>query len=110
MRSNHLKSHMKINADLSFEDSEQICKSIPEDDINDINNEDETSMYRKKTKVNDMHSDKLDESHKPLTVGVDKMELENSIVIDDNEFHHLKIPSKMIYHIPFSFNLFLRVY
>ena len=40
----------------------------------------------KKPKVNDLHSDKLDDSHKPLTVGVDKMELENSIVNEDHEY------------------------
>ena len=28
----------------------------------------------------------MDELHKPLTVGVDKMELENSIVNDDHEY------------------------
>ena len=66
MRSNHLKSHMKKHADLSSEDPEQICKSILED--NDIP---ETSMY--KPKVNDLNIDRLDETHKPLTVGVDTM-------------------------------------
>ena len=64
MRSDHLKSHMKKHVDLSSEDPEQICKSILEDVINDIHNKDETSMYRKNPKVNYLHSDKLDDSHK----------------------------------------------
>ena len=83
MRSDNLARHMKKHVDFSLEDPEQICKSILEDVINNIHNKDETSMYRKKPKVNDLHSDKLDDSHKPLTVGVDKMELENSIVNDE---------------------------
>ena len=40
MRSDHLKNHMKKHVDLSLEDSEQICKSILEDFINDIYNKD----------------------------------------------------------------------
>ena len=62
MRSDHLKSHMKKHVDLSSEDPEQICKSILEDVINDIHNKDETSMYRKKPRLNDMNSDGMDES------------------------------------------------
>ena len=55
MRSDHLKRHMKIHGDLSLEDSKQICKSILDHVINDIHNKDETSIYRKKPKVNYMH-------------------------------------------------------
>ena len=49
------------SVDLSSEDPKQICKSILEDIINDIPNIEETSMYREKPKVNDPHSDGLDE-------------------------------------------------
>ena len=49
MRSDPLKSHMKMHRDLSSEDPGQICKSILEDVINDIHNKDEKSMYRGKT-------------------------------------------------------------
>ena len=62
MRSDHMKRHMKIHVDLSLEGPEQICKSILEDIINDIHNKDATSMYTKKPKVNDLHSEGLDES------------------------------------------------
>ena len=58
MRSDHMKNHMKKHVDLSLEDPEQICKSILED--NDIP---ETSMYNHK--LNDLHSDGLDELHNP---------------------------------------------
>ena len=75
-----MKNHMKKQVDLSLEDSEQICKSILKDVINDIYNKDETSLYRKKSKVNNLHLDKLDDSHKPLSVGVDKMELRITIM------------------------------
>ena len=65
MRSVHLKIHIKSkHGDLSSEGSEQICKSILED--NDIP---ETSMY--KPIVNYLNTDGLDETHKPLSVGVD---------------------------------------
>ena len=52
---------MKIHVDLSLKDSEKKCKSILEDVINDIPNKDETSMYSEKPKVNDLHTDGLDE-------------------------------------------------
>ena len=52
MRSDNLKSHMKIHGDLSSEDPKQLCK-----DIKSI--KDETSMYMEKPKVNDLHSDGL---------------------------------------------------
>ena len=90
MRSDHLKSHMKKHVDLSSEDPEQICKSILEDVINDIHNKDETSMYRKKPKINDLNSNGLDELHKPLTAGVDKMEVRNTILYDTHE-HKMKL-------------------
>ena len=44
------------------------------------------SMYRKKPKVNELHSDGLDELHKPLTVGVDKMKLRNTLLNDNHEY------------------------
>ena len=90
MRSDHLKRHMKKHVDLSSEDPEQICKSILEDVINDIHNKDETSMYRKKPKINDLNSNGLDELHKPLTAGVDKMEVRNTILYDTHE-HKMKL-------------------
>ena len=90
MRSDHLKSHMKKHVDLSSEDPEQICKSILEDVINDIHNKDETSMYRKKPKINDLNSNGLDELHKSLTAGVDKMEVRNTILYDTHE-HKMKL-------------------
>ena len=55
---------MKKHADL-IRVPEQLCKDIE-------SSTDETSMY----KLKDPHSDGLDETHKPLTVGVDKTELE----------------------------------
>ena len=59
IRSDHLKSHIKSkHGDLSSEGSEQICKSILEDVINDIHNKDETSMY----KFKDLNSVGMDES------------------------------------------------
>ena len=99
MRSDHLKSHMKKHTDLSSQDPEQICKSILEDDINDIDNKDETSTYRKKPKLNDLHSDGLDDSQEPLTVGVDKMELKNNIVNDDHEYEQKFELGKAIHEI-----------
>ena len=69
---------MKIQGDLSLKDREQICKSIIEDVINDIHNKDETSMYRKKTKLNDLHSDGLDE--------IDEIELRNTILYHKHEY------------------------
>ena len=62
MRSDNLSRHIKKHVDLSSEDSEHICKSILEDVINDIHNKDETSMYRKKPKINYLHSDGMYES------------------------------------------------
>ena len=53
---------MKKHVDLSLEDPEPICKSILEDVINDIHNKDETSMYRKKPRLNYLNTDGLDES------------------------------------------------
>ena len=43
-------------------------------------------MYRKKPKVNDLHSDGLDELHKPLTVGVDKIKLRSTLLNDNHEY------------------------
>ena len=97
MRSDHLKSHMKKHVDLSSEDPEQICKSILEDVINDIHNKDETSMYRKKPRLNDLNTDGLDETHKPLTVGVDKIELENTILYHNQEYKRKLDLGKEIY-------------
>ena len=47
-------------------------------------------MYRKKPKVNDLHLDGLDELHKSLTVGVDKIKLRNSF-LNDNHNHKQKL-------------------
>ena len=76
---------------------EQICKSILEDVINDIHNKDETSMYRKKPKINDLNSDWLDELHKPLTAGVDKMQLKNNIRNKNHEYKQKLELGKAIY-------------
>ena len=82
MRSDHLKRHMKIHVDLSWEDQEQICKSILEDVINDIQ---ETSMYKRK----DLNSDGLDES--PLSsYEIDDEELEKTLL-----YHHNKYAKKL---------------
>ena len=62
MGSGNLSRHMKKHVNPSLEDSKQICKSILEDIIDDIPNKDETSMYSEKHKVNDLHSDGMDES------------------------------------------------
>ena len=83
MRSDHLKSHMKKHVDLSSEDPEQICKSILEDVINDIHNKDETSMYRKKPRLNDMNSDGMDESPSDE---IDEIELRNTILYHKHEY------------------------
>ena len=80
MRRDNWKRHMKIHVDISLEDPEQICKSILKDIINYIPNKDETSMYKEKSKVNDLHSEGLDELHKPLPADVDKMKLKNTIL------------------------------
>ena len=42
-------------------------------------------MYSEKPKVNDQHADKLDDSHKLLTLGVDEMELRNTLLHYDHE-------------------------
>ena len=42
-------------------------------------------MYSAKPKVNDLHADKLDDSHKLLTLGVDEMELRNTLLHYDHE-------------------------
>ena len=47
----------------------------------------------------DPHSDKLDDSHKPLSVGVDKMELESSNVNDDHEYEQKFELGKAIHEI-----------
>ena len=99
MRSDNLKSYMKKHGDLSSEDPEQICNSIIEDVINYIHNKDEKSMYRKKPQVNDLHSDKLDESHKPLTKGIDKMKLKNTILYHNHEHKQKLELGKAIYEI-----------
>jgi len=57
MRSDNLKRHMKKHVYLSSEDPEQICKSVLEDVINDIHNKDETSMYKKEPRLNDLNLD-----------------------------------------------------
>ena len=53
---------MKIHVNPSLKGQEQICIYILEDNINDIPNKDEKSMYSEIHKVNDPHSDGLDES------------------------------------------------
>ena len=83
MRSDHLKSHMKKHVDLSSEDPEQICKSILEDVINDIHNKDETSMYRKKPRLNDLNSDGMDESPGDE---IEEKELDKILAHLDNEY------------------------
>ena len=82
MRSDHLKRHMKKHVDFSSEDPEQICKSILEDVINDIHNKDETSMYRKKPRLNDMNSDGMDESPGDE---IDEIELRNTVLYHNHE-------------------------
>ena len=86
MRSDHLKRRMKIHGDLSSEDSKQLCKDIE-------SSKDETSMYKRK----DTHSDKLDNSRKPLTMGVDKMKLRNTILHYDHE-HKQKLELGEVVH------------
>ena len=76
---------MKKHVDLSLEDSKQICKSILKDVINDIHNKDETSMYREKNKINDLHSDGMDESALS-TDEIDNEELDKMIVNDNYEY------------------------
>ena len=62
MRSDNLARHMKNHVDLSSEDLEKICKSIPEDVINDSHNKDETLMYRENPRVKYLQSDELDDT------------------------------------------------
>ena len=111
----HMKQHSKTNesvlatniletsmykckfSDLSSEDPEQICKSILEDVINDIHNKEKTSMYRKKPKLNYLNTDGLDETHKPLTVGVDTMQFENILLYDNHEYKRKLDLGKDIY-------------
>ena len=81
---------MKKHADLSSEDSKQLCKDIK-------SSKDETSMYSEKLK--DPHSDGLDELHKPLTVGVDKMKLKNTLLINSHEYKQKLELGKAIHEI-----------
>ena len=83
---------MKKHTHPSLEDSKQLCK-----DIKSI--KDETSMYMEKPEVNDLHSDGLDETHKPLTVGVDKMKLKNTILHYNHEYKQKLELGKAIYEI-----------
>ena len=75
IRSEILKRHMKNHVDLSLRVPEQLCKDIK-------SSKDETSMYSENPKVNDQHSDGLDELHKPLIEDVDKMQLKDIILYD----------------------------
>ena len=88
MRCDHMKRHMKVHVDLSSEDPEQMCKSILEDIVDDILNRKtskaDSIISSEKPKVNDLHSDGLDETHKPLTVDVDTMQFENVILYDNH--------------------------
>ena len=62
-----------------------------------MSSKDETSMYSEKPKVNDLHSDGLDELHKPLTVGVDKMQLKDIILYGHHEYEQKLELGKKIY-------------
>ena len=84
---------------MSLEDPEQIFKIILEDVINDIHNKDETSMYRKKPKINYLHSDGLNELHKPLNAGIHKMKLKNTILHYNHEYKQKLELGKAIYEI-----------
>ena len=55
------------------------------------------SIYWKRPKVNALHSDGLDETHKPLTVGVDKIELENTILYHNHNYKRKLDLGKDIY-------------
>ena len=72
---------MKKHSDRSLENSKQLCKDIK-------SSKDETSIDSEKPK--DPHSDGLDELHKPLTVGVDKMKLKNTILNDNHKSFFLR--------------------
>lgn len=50
-------------------------------------------------KLKDPHSDGLDELHKPLTVGVDKMKLKNTLLINNHEYKQKLELGKAIYDI-----------
>ena len=56
-------------------------------------------MYRKKPKLNDLNTDGLDETHKPLTVGVDTMKFENTILYDNQEYKRKLDLGKDIYEL-----------
>ena len=79
---------MKNHVDLSSEDPKQLCKDIKL-------NKDEPSMYKQKN----LHSDRLDELHKPLTVGDDTMKLENTILNTNQEYEQKRELWKKIYEI-----------
>ena len=91
------------HVDLFSEDSEQICKSILED--NDIP---ETSMY--KPKVNDLNTDGMDETHKPLTVGVNTMQFENIILYHNQEYKRKFDLGKKIYEFIHKNDVYLPEY
>ena len=46
-----------------------------------------------------MHSDGLHELHKPLTVGVDKMKLKNTLLINNHEYKQKLELGKAIHEI-----------
>ena len=54
-------------------------------------------MYRIKPRLNDLNTDGLDETHKHLTVGVDKIELENTILYHNHEYKRKLDLGKDIY-------------
>ena len=62
-----------------------------------MSSKDETSMYSEKPEY--PHSDGLDELHKPLNVGVDKMKLKNIILYDNHEYEQKLELGKAIHEI-----------
>ena len=56
-------------------------------------------MYRKKPKMKYLHSDGLDELLKPLTAGVHKMKLKNTILHYNHEYKQKLELGKAIYEI-----------
>ena len=76
---------MKNHADLSSEDSKQLCKDIKL-------SKDETSMHKHK----DTHSDRLDES---LGDEIDDKELKKRLAHDDNHYTKKRKLGKEIYEI-----------
>ena len=54
-------------------------------------------MYRKKPRLNDLNTDGLDETHMHLTAGVDKIELENTILYHNQEYKRKLDLGKDIY-------------